>query len=340
MDFSPDLHCRLSSLNAALARNVGSTLRPRWFPRHRRLAQRLRQRQALLRWRALRDGLLAAGMPPLPARLAVVDDSPAFFWAAATGARVLLPADNLFVPGLTSNQPTPYAQAILLLHEWGHALLYPQADHAWLNELSGPAREHAHPAWAQVGEYAGWRVFNEMFADGFAVAWMLRLFNRSTRVIEALRALRDVRKAAAQHFNHIDFPCHHQTADVIDRVMCEQWDGEIGAITPRLIALCSSAFGHWYEFAPIPGKDVCASSRKHLSMLDRDFSGISLSLSVWGRSWRTLAQPSTPQSRRLLAMLRAENPDHFLLGLRAVMGVLDPVSPSFDPVSEPLLVSR
>lgn len=337
MDFSAALHCRLSSLDTALAQNTGS-LRPRWF-RRGRLAQRRRHRQALMKWRELRTCFQAAGVPSLPARLGVVDDPPAFFWCAETGSRVLLPADKRFVPALTGARPTSCDQAIVLLHEWGHALLYPQADHAWLSQLSGPAREHAHPAWAQVGEYAGWRVFNEMFADAFATSWMLRLFNYSDQVVDALRTLRDVRSMAAQHFNHIDFPCHHQTAHVIDQVMSERWGGDPGTVMRRLVSLSSDAFNHWYQFAPIPGKDVCASSRRHLAMLDQKFSAGGLVTSMLGHPWRPVSQPSTHRSRYLLESLRTENPNHFLLGLHTITDVPG-YSLSTGPMSGSLPVSR
>ena len=343
MDFSTDLHYRLYSLDAALARatSVMPGLPTRWLPRGRRLFARKRHRVALVRWRALRDSLLSAGVPPLYARLGVMDGPPSFFWHGTSGARIWLPVHGNCVPPLSERaSEVPYSQAILLLHEWGHALLHPQSDHSWLEWLSGPAREHAHPAWAQVGEYAGWRVFNEMFADAFAAAWMLRLFNRSTHVVDALRCLRRVRQHTEKNFNHVDFPCHHQTSQVIDWVMKEEWSGDAREIVPRLVALCSSAFSAWYEGSTIPGRAVCASSMDHITMLDREFSGSRTSVSMRGRSWRALGQPSNPYSRALLAMLHAEQPDHFLWGLRAVSGVMNFPSANQGSFQEPVLTSR
>lgn len=272
MDFQPTLQRNLNALGSVLSSRPGGWV----LTRKSRLPKLRHMRVALNRWRALRNVMELAGLPPCPAKLRVHEAPASYCWDASKGARIYLPATIKAMPRPVSTNPTVRNvdlnfEALVLLHEWGHSLLHPPSDISWLEHLYGPARVHAHPGFAHVGEYAEWRVFNEMFADAFSAAWMLRLFNRSPSVVSTLRDLRNHRRETAKNFNTVDFPCYHHTSSVLSEVMRQHWDGNVEDIVPRLVRICSQHFAYWFNEGPLPGKQICQSSEKHLKILDRDF---------------------------------------------------------------------
>lgn len=272
-----------------------------------------------------------AGVPRFQGRLVVHPGAPFFLWDAQRETVILLPSNWKDMPQILDPQigdkrhfPGFHFQALILLHEWGHSLLHPPADPGWVKLLTGPAREHAHPAFSHVGEYAGWRVFNEMFADAFSCAWVLRLFDRHPAVVQALLGLRRQRQLAARQRNTVHFPCYHNTADIILRVLSQQWDGPVDDIQARLLHECCQSFSRWYESGPVPGHEICSSSLSHLRLLDREFKHSRQSLYVYGRAWRSISQPKNHATDRLLDLLFQDQPDHFLLSLSAVSDVYQP----------------
>lgn len=325
----PPLQHELNALSSALCSPRMHITERFSLSRRTRLAVLRHQRLALSRWRELCRAMEYSGVPGIRARIKVHSGPPSFQWHGQLGASVLLPANwkdmpRSLDPEYPNHPPGFYFQALTLLHEWGHSIIHPPSDLDWVAHLSGQAREHAHPAFSHVGEYAGWRVFNEIFADAFACAWMLRLFDRNPKVVQALMSLRRQREFAVRQKNSVNFPCYHNTSDIIGRVLYQQWDCPVEEIQPRLLLECCQSFDQWYTKGPVTGEDICASSLSHIKMLDKEFKNTRQAFYMYGRAWRSIGQPKNSDSDRLLDLLALDQPDHFLLSLSAVLDVYQP----------------
>jgi hypothetical protein len=321
MDFSPPIETMLRRLSESLFEPLGKLGR-----RKRRLAMIRHDREAISQWRDMRTALLDGGVTPAKFRIAVSSERGAYFmWTPAQEIGVIrLPTRSEALAnarGMNYTQnATRWAQLMVLLHEWGHCLLSPTEEHGWGRALSHETRTHADPAWSQAGNYVGWCVFNEIFADAWAGAWLLKISGRDNGAVELLREMRDYRNYQAKHFDHPSFPCLHPTGRAINHVMGEEWEASSEEIFNRCLAISDRRFLEWLHRSNGRGAEACERSLVHLKLMEHHKGS---PLVIWGRAWQKPGFAPCHAIKVRLENLQKDMPYHPIFTLECAKACLD-----------------
>lgn len=269
-------------------------------------------------WRAVRRHLLQMGVPASPFRIVAEKKTPAAFWwepnrrpiiFLPARAETLMGADHVGVTG----SATDWSELLVFLHEWGHALLHPPHQGAWANHISAKTMRHAHPAWAHIDAYLGWRVFNEMFADVFSAAWLLVLSERAVGAVDLLRHMKRERIEKEKMYT-MSFPCRHPTGGALDLAMRSDWqNASVDELMSEVLSIADQSFVHWLDNKK--GEQMCQSSLDHLHAMEELFTQKRRRpLIIYGRSWQKPGLDPNEHSAQLLRQLELAAPHHPIFG--------------------------
>lgn len=284
----------------------------------------LSTRYYLKKWRARRDCLLTLGVPRVSSVILPSFNNHAYFsWNNNSSSSIYVPANGAYLQVGSTPRSQKWSDDLVLLHEWGHAYLYPPSDTFWMKYLSEETLFHAHPAWAHVDNYPGWRIFNEMFSDVWATAWLLRLSNRDLGVIDLLYSLKTHRRFHEIHFDSLDFPCVHTTYEALQMASFELWNLPVNEMVEKIFLITDKAFLKWLDRDINSGRDICSVGLDHLKFLDDKWTIPSSELTVRGRTWKMPGRPVNNLSKNLLLSLKDLNPSHPLLSFKSSIRCLE-----------------
>lgn len=204
-------------------------------------------------WLNLRTALETAGVALCPFRLGVRwSPFPSLEVAHydTEDNRVVMPSSGWRENFLPVNQSCLAVQNVfVLLHEATHAQLYQAQDLQWAQALPQRIRAHADPVYQQLPGHPGWGVFNEMMADAFAAAWVLRLSHHHPGAVQWVAGLRNYR-AQREHPRSVYF---HDTSRVLDAILT--LPPLVVSPADRVKRLVLEGFDHWLNNG---GELLCA----------------------------------------------------------------------------------
>ena len=295
--------------------------------RKKRLAILNHDRSVLQKWRQLKNLLVRSGVPMDGILLHTSPDQRAFYkWVPGKTPVIYIPTQQGSLEHAKTlelnERQEQWAELLMLFHEWGHAVLHPPFPTHWHQWLSEETKQHADPAWMHVGIYAGWLVFNEMFADAWAAGWLLHVSQRDTEAVALLRGLTKMRTYNAKHFDHVDFPCLHPTAPALRRAMAEEWPTQFEEMLQYAVTIADECFVNWLHRAQRPGMQICQSSMMHLLDLEKNWWDGRASMTIRGRSWRCPSLAPNIHSWERLNDLFLRNPSHPLFSFEGVQKCL------------------
>ena len=239
--FPPPLMNALDRLQASQRACPGRGWREGF--RAARLRQTRHVRASRNAWLNTKRALGEAGVPLCPFRVGARWSQFPSLEVAYYGPqdnRVVMPSSGWRENFLPVDQACLAVQNVfVLLHEATHARLYQTHDLRWAQALPKRIREHADPVFQQLPGHPGWGVFNEMMADAFAAAWVLRLSHHHPEAVEWVAGLKHYR-AQREHPRFLYF---HDTSRVLDAILALPLvQLSDTAVVGQVV---TDGFGHW-----------------------------------------------------------------------------------------------